>query len=136
MKKVVLLDYDKHLLPKIGDSMCFDSGFTALSAEVFDGSDKYEVYIRATGHVKVFYNDNVYKNASSMPEELLELFRTEGINAALGHDVDIVENNWWETFIYKNGEYMDSCLFEGCPSDFQNEEEIEQYILDTLEYYF
>lgn len=136
MKKVVLLDYDKQLLPKLGGSMCFDSGFTALSAEVFDGSDKYEVYIRAAGHVKVFWRDNVYKCASQMPEELLELFRDEGINTALNNEVDIVENNWWETYVYKNGYFQDGVLFEGCPSDLKNEEEIEQYILDTLEYYF
>lgn len=132
MKKVIALDYDKQLLPKIGDSMCFDSGFTAISADVFDGSDKYNVEIRAIGHVKVWWRDMCFKCASSMPDELLKMFRDESIT----DDVDIVENNWWETFIYKNGDYQDSCLFEGTPNDFKNEDEIGDDILETLEYYF
>lgn len=136
MKKVIALSYDKELLPTIYDSMCFDSGFTAIYAKVLDGTDEYELELRATGHVKVFWEDNMYKCASQMPEELLRLFRDEGINAALGNEVDIVENNWWETFIYKNGVYQDSTFFEGNPNDFQSEEEIEQWVLDELEYYF
>lgn len=129
MKKVVVLDYDKQLLPTIGDSMCFDSGFTALSAEVFDGSDKYEVVIKAQGHVKLWWRDMCFKHASSFPDELLEKFR----NGTAYKEVEIDENNWWETLIYKDGDYIGGDIFEGEPRDFKNEHEIEDYVLDMLE---
>ena len=136
MKKIIALEYDKELLPSIGDSMCFDSGFVAISARVLNGKDMYDVVIKATGHVKVLYGEEVYKCASLMPDALRKMFIDGSINEAAGKEVEICENNWWETYIYKNGENKDAFYFEGVPSDFKNEEEIEQYVLETLESYF
>lgn len=127
----------------IGDSMCFDSGTTIMSANIcIENKADVQIDLRACGHVKVDFCDdiyrctyNVYKCASNFPEELMELFE-KGL-ADTDDRVCIHENNWWEVFIdvYPHGENdcnSDSVLFEGVPSDFENEEQVKEYIVELL----
>jgi hypothetical protein len=120
----------------IGDSMCFDSGTTIMSANIcIENKADVQIDLRACGHVKVDFCDDVYKCASNFPTELMELFESGLVDT--DERVYIHENNWWEVFIdvYPHGENdcnSDSVLFEGVPSDFENEEQVKEYIVELL----
>ena len=120
----------------IGDSMCFDSGTTIMSADIcIENKADVQIDLRACGHVKVDFCDDVYKCASNFPTELMELFESGLVDT--DERVYIHENNWWEIFIdvYPHGENdcnSDSVLFEGVPSDFENEEQVKEYIVELL----
>lgn len=129
MKKVVSLDYDKSTFFQLGDSMCYDSGYQALYAQVFDGSDEYHVYIMAQGNVKVMWRGDMYKCASQMPEELHDKF-VDG--TAYDELDDLIENNWWELLVYKNGVFYDGEVLGFEPKDFKDEQAIEDYILEVI----
>lgn len=73
--------------------------------------------------------------ASNFPTELMELFESGLVDT--DERVYIHENNWWEVFIdvYPHGENdckSDSVIFEGVPSDFENEEQVKEYIVELL----
>ena len=120
----------------IGDSMCFDSGTTIMSADIcIENTADIQIDLCACGHVKVDFCDNVYKCASNFPTELMELFESGLVDT--DERVYIHENNWWEVFIdvYPHGENdckSDSVIFEGVPSDFENEEQVKEYIVELL----
>lgn len=120
----------------IGDSMCFDSGTTIMSADIcIENTEDVQIELRACGHVKVDFCDDVYKCASNFPTELMELFESGLVYT--DERVYIHENNWWEIFIdvYPHGEYefsSYSVIFEGVPSDFENEEQVKEYIVELL----
>lgn len=120
----------------IGDSMCFDSGTTIMSADIcIENKADVQIDLRACGHVKVDFCDDVYKCASNFPNELMELFESGLVDT--DERVYIHENNWWEIFIdvYPHGENdcnSDSVIFEGVPSDFENEEQVKEYIVELL----
>jgi hypothetical protein len=120
----------------IGDSMCFDSGTTIMSANIcIENKADVQIDLRACGHVKVDFCDDVYKCASNFPTELMELFESGLVYT--DERVYIHENNWWETFIdvYPHGENdckSDTVIFEGVPSDFENEEQVKEYIVELL----
>jgi hypothetical protein len=120
----------------IGDSMCFDSGTTIMSADIcIENKADVQIDLRACGHVKVDFCDDVYKCASTFPTELMKLFESGLVDT--DDRVCIHENNWWEVFIdvYPHGENdcnSDSVIFEGVPSDFENEEQVKEYIVELL----
>ena len=120
----------------IGDSMCFDSGTTIVSADIcIENKADVQIDLRACGHVKVDFCDDIYKCASNFPTELMELFENGLVDT--DERVYIHENNWWETFIdvYPHGENdckSDTAIFEGVPSDFENEEQVKEYIVELL----
>lgn len=120
----------------IGDSMCFDSGTTIMSADIcIENKADVQIDLRACGHVKVDFCDDVYKCASNFPTELMELFESGLVDT--DERVYIHENNWWEVFIdvYPHGENdcnSDSVIFEGVPSDFENVEQVKEYIVELL----
>ena len=120
----------------IGDSMCFDSGTTIMSADIcIENIADVQIDMRACGHVKVDFCDDVYKCASNFPAELMELFESGLVYT--DERVYIHENNWWEIFIdvYPHGEndcHSDSVIFEGVPSDFKDEEQLKEYIVELL----
>ena len=120
----------------IGDSMCFDSGTTIMSADIcIENKADVQIDLRACGRVKVDFCDDVYKCASNFPTELMELFESGLVDT--DERVYIHENNWWEVFIdvYPHGENdcnSDSVIFEGVPSDFESEEQVKEYIVELL----
>ena len=120
----------------IGDSMCFDSGTTIMSADIcIENKADVQIDLRACGRVKVDFCDDVYKCASNFPTELMELFESGLVDT--DDRVCIHENNWWEIFIdvYPHGENdcnSDSVIFEGVPSDFESEEQVKEYIVELL----
>lgn len=121
---------------KMGDSMCYDSGTVAFTADVetneMNKERKYEVTVAAQGCVKVFWHGNIYKSACQMPEELIEKFENGTIDE--DNDYDCCENNWWEVMVYRDGMYIDWCggLMDCNPNDFLDEEDIKDYIIEII----
>lgn len=105
---------------KLPDSMCHDSGTTICTYT--NGSDRIDIEVR--GHVKVWYNGEVYKHYSDMPEKLQDLFTT---GAAYSNDqIDIQENNWYEVTLNYDEEY------DVAEVDGYTPVELEQYCKDCL----
>ena len=82
-------------LSNINDSMELDSG--SVIAEL--KKDNYMLELRVCGEVKVYFDDDIFKCASQMPDELLQLFH-EG-KAYEDERVSVIENNWFEVFLYE-----------------------------------
>ena len=117
----------------MGDSMCYDSGTYFLIAKIKTDTCDINVCIRAQGHVKVYYKDNMYKHANQMPQELIDMFR----DGTAWTECDVVENNWWEIMWDTNQEtnwYERGDVFELLPYDFKNEQEIREWLLQFADY--
>ena len=114
------------------DSMCYDSGFVGLIAEVVDGNDTYNVVIEVQGDVRVFYKGECYRCASQMPDELIEKFANGTVD--YNNECQCDMNNWWEVMVYKNKVYQDDLggFMDFCPADFTDEEDVKQYILEII----
>ena len=119
------------------DSMCYDSGINVLHAEVLmDDGRKYEVDIETQGHVKVFWHGDMYKHACQMPQELIDAYYNGTID--LDDDYEVVENNWWEISVYRDGKYLDGCsgLLDCNPADFKDLDEVKSTIIEYISYDF
>ena len=115
----------------MGDSMCFDSGTTFLEATISTDKGDIDVAIKAQGHVKVYYKDELYKHANQMPQELIEKFKDGSV--LYDDDCYITENNWWETLWGFNG-HSDGEVFEIIPCDFEDEQDIREWLLEFADY--
>jgi len=118
---------------KMGNSMCYDSGISVLSAKVETTTGKtYEVYIETQGSVRVFWHGNLYKCASQMPDELLDMFEFGSFD--FDDDCDCVETNWWEISVYRDGKYLDYCsgVMSCDPDDFSDDNDLKDYIIEVI----
>ena len=93
-------------LGAIVDSMQLDSGQEIASMKV----NEYKIFIKTEGFVKVFYRGDCYKTPSKFPDELAKKF-AEGYSCE-DPDIDVVENNWFELFVYKNDKFLHSDVIE------------------------
>lgn len=82
-------------LSNINDSMELDSGFVRAELK----KDNYMLELRTCGEVRVDFEDERYTCASNMPDELIELFHNG--KAYTDERVNIIENNWFEVFLYE-----------------------------------
>ena len=124
------LEYESYIdLSGINDSMELDSGQIVAELKIKD--DKPETDIKVTlevqGHVKVYYNDGMYKCASQMPEELFKLFH-DGYESEAEAGLSVIENNWFEIFIEEPGRCLHSDV--ACPEG-MNRVEILSMMIDV-----
>lgn len=96
---------------ELHDSMQLESGQTLATLNI----DKYTIEIRVCGDVRVHYKDELYKTPAQFPDELLELFKNG--KAYDNPDVNIGMNNWFESFIYKDKEYIGGDVFDDSDLD-------------------
>lgn len=82
-------------LTNINDSMELDSG--SVIAEL--KKDNYMLELRVCGEVRVNFKDERYACASAMPEKLLRLFHNG--KAYEDDRVSVIDNNWFEVFLYE-----------------------------------
>lgn len=91
-------------LTQIKDAMQMDSNTEICS--YISPDKKYMVTIEVRGEVDVDYNGENYRQASDMPDELLELLGDP--NNWYSGDMDeglyVSNNNWFEIFIYLTDE--------------------------------
>ena len=82
-------------LSNINDSMELDSGLEIARLD----KGKYAVTLEVCGSVRVLYKDNIYRNASNMPEELIQMFHNW--RPEYEEIVDCGMNNWFELFLWE-----------------------------------
>lgn len=114
------------------DSMELDSG-QEVARYV---EDCWAVTLEVCGHVRVYYKDDVYKAASQMPDELLQLFHEGKADAA--HGVEVDENNWFEMFVWyrkEDGRLVWSGYSDVVDWDSESEEELRGSLKDALDEY-
>lgn len=99
---------------EIKDSMQLDSNQTVAHLKVED----FDLTLEVRGDVRVVWNPDpngsykkgeVYKHASDFPEELMKVF-AEGKDTAEMKNIFIDDNNWFEVFIERGGETIDSIV--------------------------
>lgn len=120
-------------LTDLKDSMLLDSGQDVITIS----HRGYDVSVRVCGEVRVDYKDDRYAAASEMPDELLAKFR-DG-SAYDDPDVNIINNNWFEAFIDKDGAWtgysdvvdLEGDTEEGLASGFRDM--VDEYIKDFVE---
>ena len=120
-------------LTELKDSMLLDSGQEVLALK-YRG---YDVSVRVCGEVRVDYKDDRYAAATQMPDELLAKFR-DG-SAYDDPDVTIIDNNWFEAFIDKDGEWTGRSTVVDLEGDTEEDlasglkDMVEEYIQDRLD---
>lgn len=114
-------------LADLKDSMLLDSGQKVITIS----HRGYDVTVRVVGEVRVDYKGDRYAAANQMPDELLEKFR-DG-SAYEDPDVTIIDNNWFEAFIDKNGEWTGRSTVVDLESD--TEEGITSGLMDMVDEY-
>ena len=136
--EIVHLDYDVEEIKKASiDSMLCDSGTTlvTLTYKIPKCSNEEEMaVIDIRGEVRVAYNGRNYYRASEFPKELVEIFRNpENWGEYFDrYNITIWENNWCESLLTKNGDFVgdfgDICdgLFD------ETEESIKAYLIDII----
>ena len=68
-----------------------------------------------------------------MPAGLRKLFRQNcSLSHLIANDVDVIENNWWELFIEKNGKTIRTEVVEFVPNEFSNEDELKQWLIESI----
>lgn len=99
---------------EIKDSMQLDSNQTIAHMKV----DDIDLTLEVRGDVRVQWNPEpsgpyekgqVYKHASDFPEELLKVF-AEHKDVSIMRNINVVDNNWFEIFVEKHGETIDSIV--------------------------
>ena len=119
-------------LTKINDSMELESGQDIAELE----TDKHLVVVGVRGEVRVYFNDEVYKTQCQFPKTLMKLFH----NGKAYHDdrVEIVDNNWFEVFLYKknkDGEWDWTGLSDVCDCENNTPKEMKDFLVDCLKLY-
>lgn len=130
----------------VNDSMELDSGQVVADLEV----DDLLVEIRVEGYVRVVFDDQTYKAASQMPEELIDLFHNGGEEyekAVESGRLYIDDNNWFESFVYyKNPDYnpkskqsvkwlCDDAWCDVLDGGWENEADVFSFLLDLAKEY-
>ena len=120
-------------LTNINDSMELDSEQEVARYD----KDHFCVTLEVRGSVRVIYKNEVYKSASQMPDELLQLFH-DG-KADEEHEVYMDMNNWFESFFWEWDEkkklvWTGFCDVEDCGG--LNPEKLEKYLKDCYDSYY
>lgn len=89
------------------NSLLFESGDDIATLKSDNGIC---VCIDVTGETKISYNDEVYRYARNFPAELTEAIKDGSIEQM--QDVEILDNNWFEVTVMKNGNVIDSEIWE------------------------
>ena len=128
------LEYKQNIdLSNINDSMELESGQVIATLEMGEQLVSIEVH----GDVRVLYKDEIYKTQSQFPEELMQMFHD--CSAFESPLVEILDNNWFEMFLYEKDEKTGGWCFtnesdvvdvEGCKPH-----ELLSQMIDCLNYY-
>lgn len=114
----------------INDSMEVESGTELARLEAGENVVTLEV----RGDVRVRYKDEIYKTPCQFPEELMQLFHDR--MAFENDDVEVIDNNWGEVFLWKK---EDGKLVWTGESDvvddmtFNNAADVFSFLKDTLD---
>lgn len=117
-------------LEECKDSLLFNQGDIIVSLSSTNG---IEVYIGVVGDVRLFYNDEVYRYPDNYPEEITNALK-DGTFCQLEADgvVEVINNNWFEVFVKKNGNFINSDVWESTLDDI-GEAKLKAMLVDYIE---
>ena len=110
----------------ITNSLLLPSG--TLIAEIF--VNEFNAYIIVHGSVRIIYKDEVYKDISQFPEELVDIIR----NGNLGENADtyLDMNNWYELVVLKNEREI-YCDVVDIDISTMTETDMQNFLLDSIQ---
>jgi hypothetical protein len=114
-------------LEDCANSLLFESGDDIATLKSDNGVC---VCIDVTGETKIFYNGDVYRYARNFPAELTEAIKDGSIEQM--QDVEILDNNWFEVTVMKNGNVIDSEIWE-TPLDTLSVDELQLLLQQYVE---
>lgn len=109
------------------NSLLFESGDDIATLKSDNGIC---VCIDVTGETKISYNDEVYRYSRDFPAELTEAIKDGSIEQMQG--VEILSNNWFEVTVMKDGDVIDSEIWEA-PLDTLSAEELQLLLQQYVE---
>lgn len=109
------------------NSLLFESGDDIATLKSDNGVC---VCIDVTGETKISYNGDVYRYARNFPAELTEAIKDGSIEQM--QDVEILNNNWFEVTVMKNGNVIDSEIWE-TPLDTLSVDELQLLLQQYVE---
>ena len=110
----------------ITNSLLLPSG--TIIAEILVG--EFCAYILVHGSVRIIYKDEVYKDISQFPEELVDIIR----NGNLGENADtyLDMNNWYELVVLKNEREV-YCDVVDIDISTMTETDMQNFLLDSIQ---
>ena len=110
----------------ITNSLLLPSG--TIIAEILVG--EFCAYILVHGSVRIIYKDEVYKDISQFPEELVDIIR----NGNLGENADtyLDMSNWYELVVLKNEREV-YCDVVDIDISTMTETDMQNFLLDSIQ---
>ena len=110
----------------ITNSLLLPSG--TIIAEIF--VNEFNAYILVHGSVRIIYKDEVYKDISQFPEELVDIIR----NGNLGENADtyLDMSNWYELVVL-SGEKELYCDVVDIDISTMTETDMQNFLLDSIQ---
>ena len=110
----------------ITNSLLLPSG--TIIAEILAG--EFTAYIIVHGSVRIIYKDEVYKDISQFPEELVDIIR----NGNLGENADTYLDmcNWYELVVLKNEREV-YCDVVDIDISTMTETDMQNFLLDSIQ---
>lgn len=110
----------------ITNSLLLPSG--TIIAEIVVG--EFCAYILVHGSVRIIYKDEVYKDISQFPEELVDIIR----NGNLGENADtyLDMSNWYELVVLKNEREL-YCDVVDIDISTMTETDMQNFLLDSIQ---
>ena len=110
----------------ITNSLLLPSG--TIIAEILVG--EFTSYIIVHGSVRIIYKDEVYKDISQFPEELVDIIR----NGNLGENADTYLDmcNWYELVVLKNEREV-YCDVVDIDISTMTETDMQNFLLDSIQ---
>ena len=110
----------------ITNSLLLPSG--TIIAEILVG--EFCAYILVHGSVRIIYKDEVYKDISQFPDELVDIIR----NGNLGENADtyLDMSNWYELVVLKNEREV-YCDVVDIDISTMTETDMQNFLLDSIQ---
>ena len=116
-------------LAECKDSLLFNHGDIIAS---LSSSNGILVQIGVVGDVRILYKDNVYRYPDSYPDEITKALK-DGTFGQMEYDgiVETINNNWFEVFVSKNNEPVNSDVWE-MALDTISEDKLKESLIDYI----
>ena len=116
-------------LAECKDSLLFNHGDIIAS---LSSSNGILVQIGVVGDVRILYKDNVYRYPDNYPDEITKALK-DGTFGQMEYDgiVETINNNWFEVFVFKNNEPVNSDVWE-MVLDTISEDKLRESLIDYI----
>ena len=116
-------------LAECKDSLLFNHGDIIAS---LSSSNGILVQIGVVGDVRILYKDNVYRYPDNYPDEITKALK-DGTFGQMEYDgiVEVINNNWFEVFVFKNNEPVNSDVWE-MVLDTISEDKLRESLIDYI----